>query len=47
MERNVPLHPLLTSTHPNSQEKDFSEYWIRFEADVDAVVKKSIEKSPL
>jgi hypothetical protein len=42
MERNVPLHPLLTSTRPKSQEKEFSEYWVRFEADVHAVLKKPI-----
>jgi hypothetical protein len=47
MERNVPLHLLLASTHPKSQKKEFSEYWIRFGADMDAVVKKSIQKSLL
>jgi hypothetical protein len=47
MERNVPLLALFTSTHPKSREKEFSEYCIRFGADVDAVAKKSIQKSLL
>jgi hypothetical protein len=30
MERNGPFHALLTSAHPMSWEKEFSEYWSRF-----------------